>query len=79
MKKSIYSKRQEQFRQLLIEERKGAGLTQQNLADKLKRPQSFVAKCENGERRLDVIEFLEIAEMIGTDPLELLKKLQLNS
>ena len=42
---------------------------------RLKRPQSFVAKYEGGERRLDVIEFLTIAKAIGADPLRLIKRL----
>ncbi|MCY4505951.1 MAG: helix-turn-helix transcriptional regulator [Acidobacteria bacterium] len=45
-----------------------ANLTQQGLARKLHRPQSFVAKYENGERRLDLLEFIEIADAIGFDP-----------
>ena len=52
----------------LIEARKGAGLTQQQVADKLGRPQSFVAKYEGGERRLDVVELVEIAQVLGENP-----------
>jgi hypothetical protein len=40
-----------------------------------KKPQSFVAKYESGERRLDVIEFLGIASAIGADPVRILKAL----
>ena len=47
-----------------------ANLTQAHLAARLNRPQSFVAKYEGGERRLDVIEFMEVAEAIGFDPAE---------
>lgn len=54
---------------------KRAGLTQQELAKRLKRPQSFVAKYEGGERRLDVVEFITIARAIGADPLRILKSL----
>ncbi|MER9508809.1 transcriptional regulator [Mesorhizobium sp. M0579] len=42
----------------------------------LGRPQSFVAKYEGGERRLDVIEFLDVAEALGIDPCELLAQLR---
>ncbi|WP_271597548.1 transcriptional regulator [Bradyrhizobium sp. CCBAU 45384] len=38
---------------------------------KLRKPQSFVAKYEGGERRLDVVEFITIAEALGADPLKL--------
>lgn len=42
-------------------------MTQEALARRLKRPQSFVSKYESGERRLDVIEFMHIAEAIGVN------------
>jgi hypothetical protein len=40
-----------------------------------KRPQSFVAKYEGGERRIDVVEFVAIVRAIGADPLKLLRDL----
>ena len=49
-------------------------MVQQELADKLGKPQSFVAKFERGERRIDVIEFIAIARAIGRDPMRLLKQ-----
>jgi len=45
----------------MVGARKAAGLTQQALALRLKKPQSFVAKYEGGERRLDVVEFITVA------------------
>lgn len=74
MKKSIYSHRQERLAKLLREARKSRGLTQQQLADRLKKPQSFVAKVEGSERRLDVIEFLAYCEELETPAQELLIK-----
>ncbi|MGH9967319.1 MAG: helix-turn-helix domain-containing protein, partial [Pyrinomonadaceae bacterium] len=47
---------------------------QQELANKLKRPQSFVSKFERGERRIDVVEFLRISHLIGTDPHALIEQ-----
>lgn len=44
------------------------GLTQQQVADKLKRPQSYVAKIEGRERRLDVIEFVHLCRAMEADP-----------
>lgn len=76
MSKSVFTGDYEGFRLLLIEARNSAGLTQIDLARKLGRPQSFVSKYERGERRLDVIEFLEVARAIGIDPLHLIRKLQ---
>jgi transcriptional regulator with XRE-family HTH domain len=43
------------------------------LAETLGRPQSFVAKYESGERRLDAAEFVGIARALGADPFKLLK------
>ncbi|MBV8130637.1 MAG: helix-turn-helix transcriptional regulator [Planctomycetaceae bacterium] len=59
----------------MVEARKACGLTQAMLAQKLSRPQSFVSKYERGERRLDLVEFLEIARAIGIDALEFIKRL----
>lgn len=76
MVKSIYTERYGSLRSVLITERKKAGLSQQALANKLGKPQSFVSKFEMGERRLDVIEFLEIIRAIGVDPCSVLKILE---
>ncbi len=62
--------------QVLIEVRKEAGLTQQELAERLKRPQSFVAKVETGERRLDVVEMIELARAIGCSPANLIERVE---
>lgn len=52
---------------LLKDARKSAGLTQTQLAERLGSRQQFVSKYECGERRLDVIEFLDIASVLGLD------------
>ncbi|GBE29103.1 helix-turn-helix protein [bacterium BMS3Bbin04] len=57
----------------MIETRKHYGLTQVELAKRLKSSQSFVSKYERGERRLDVLEFILIAKAIGADPAELIR------
>jgi transcriptional regulator with XRE-family HTH domain len=57
---------------VLVEARKGAELSQEELARRLRRSQSFIAKIEVGERRLDVLEFIEIARALNRDPSELL-------
>jgi transcriptional regulator with XRE-family HTH domain len=61
---------------MLTEFRKNAGVTEEEVAERLNRHQSFVSKYENGERRLDLIEFLEIAEAIGFDPIGFIRKVQ---
>jgi transcriptional regulator with XRE-family HTH domain len=73
--KTVHSSDQAAFCQLMAKARKAAGLTQHDLAKRLKKPQSFVAKYEGGERRLDVIEFLAIARIIGADPVRILRAL----
>ena len=75
MTKSVYTHQYRRFRALLIEARKRAGLTQVELSAQLERPQSFVSKVERGERRLDVIEFLEIARVLRLDVVAFLHKL----
>ena len=56
----------------LKQARANAGLTQSQLAERLKRPQSFIAKYENGERRIEVVELVQIANAIGCDPCEVI-------
>jgi hypothetical protein len=63
------------FGELMLQARAKAGLTQQRLADRLKKPQSFVAKYEGGERRLDVVEFVAVVRALGADPVRILKSL----
>jgi transcriptional regulator with XRE-family HTH domain len=63
MKKSIYSEEYKYFLRKLIKARKEIGLTQKQVAVKIKKPQSFVSKFETGERRLDVIELKELAKI----------------
>jgi transcriptional regulator with XRE-family HTH domain len=75
MPKSIYSQRHAKLCSLLIEARKSQGMTQAELAKLLDRNQSFVAKYEGGERRLDVVEFIDVALAIGEDPASIIKSI----
>ncbi|WP_217578778.1 helix-turn-helix transcriptional regulator [Mesorhizobium sp. GbtcB19] len=72
MPRSLRSPRQRRLLKELIAARKSKGLTQSQVAEVLGRPQSFVAKYEGGERRLDVIEFLDVTEVLDIDPCGLL-------
>ncbi|KAF1708652.1 transcriptional regulator [Pseudoxanthomonas sacheonensis] len=74
--KSIYERSYRTLLSVLVQARKDAGLTQQQLADKLGRPQSFVSKTENGERRIDVVEFLELCRLVGADPHNVLRRIE---
>lgn len=62
------------FCKMLVEERKKSGLSQQEVADRLGRPQTYVSKCERGTRRMDVVEFMDMAEVVGFDPVAFIKK-----
>lgn len=73
--KSLHQAEHKALCLLLADARRKAGLTQQRLAKRLKRPQSFVAKYEGGERRLDVVEFLAVAQAMDADPVKLLRAL----
>ena len=75
MARSLRSPHHQKLQALLADARAQAGFTQAELATKLDRPQSFIAKCETGERRVDVVEFCEIAEALGIDPEALLGRL----
>jgi transcriptional regulator with XRE-family HTH domain len=75
MTQSVFTGRYERFRALMVAARRKAGLTQLALAERLRRPQSFVSKYERGERRLDVVEFLEVAAVLDADPHELIREL----
>jgi transcriptional regulator with XRE-family HTH domain len=61
---------------MLTEQRTKAGITQQQLSQKMSRPQSYVSKYERGERRLDVVELLEICRYLDADPHEILRVLE---
>ena len=65
MSRSRSSPRHQRLGQLLLQARQAAGLTQIELAARLHHPQSYVSKYESGERRLDVIELMEVADGIG--------------
>jgi len=71
MTKSVFSDRYRVFLRHIVEARHAAKLTQVELAARLGKPQSYVSKAENGEWRLDFVEFVELARAIGVDELDL--------
>jgi ribosome-binding protein aMBF1 (putative translation factor) len=76
MSRTIATNRQKRLVALIVERRKKSGLTQADVAKRLKRYQSFVATLESGQRRIDVVEFIDLAEIIGFDPAEVIKQLK---
>ena len=73
--KSVFTKRYQVFLSLLIEARQSKGLSQRDVAKRLKKIQSYVSKYERGERRLDVVEFLDVAKVLDVDPHEIIDRL----
>ncbi len=62
---TVHSPRYRQFLKKLGAARLDAGLTQQEVASALRKPESFVSKCESGERRVDVVELERFARLYG--------------
>ena len=61
--RSLHTEAYRRFLTRLSRARQKAGLTQVEVAERLGRPQSYVSKCESGERRVDVIELAEFARL----------------
>jgi transcriptional regulator with XRE-family HTH domain len=59
----------------LADTRKKAGVTQDELAARLQKPQSFISAYERGQRRVDILELMLIFAMLGIDPLEALSEI----
>jgi transcriptional regulator with XRE-family HTH domain len=76
MPKTIFSPPQERLQELLRQTRMDAGLTQGDVAQRLKQPQSFVSKYESGERRLDVIELRQICGILGISLAKFVEKFE---
>lgn len=75
---TIHTKCHNRLVKILISERKRAGITQIELAKSLGHSQTWVARLEAGGRRIDVVEFLALADRIGFDPAEVVRSLGKN-
>jgi len=76
MARSFGTRRHAALVAYLKQRREAAGLTQQAVADKLRRYQSFVADYESGQKRIDAVLLVEIAEAVGFDPREAIRVVQ---
>lgn len=76
MTKSVFTEEYQLFLQLLIQTRKDANITQVQLAKLLHKPQSYVSKYENSERRLDVIETFEILFALKIKPHQFFEQME---
>jgi len=74
MPKSLHSKRHLIIAAALAEQRRSKGLSQAQVAKALGRHQPFIANIESGQRRVDLVELLELAEIIDLDVLALVKQ-----
>ena len=73
--KALRSPRHRALCAALVAARKVAGLSQQELAVRLKTSQTVIARIEIGERRIDVIEFIDLARALRIDPRGVLAQL----
>lgn len=76
MSRTFNSPRHQALVDLLKTLRKKSGMTQVQLADRLNRYQSFITAYERGQKRIDVVELIEIAEAVGFDPAEAVRLVQ---
>lgn len=74
LKKTLHTPAYERFLELLLKAREDAGLTQVQAAEKLNKPQSFISKCESGERRVDVVELKAFCEAYGVSIQTFIRK-----
>ncbi|TCL08260.1 hypothetical protein BXY66_0295 [Shimia isoporae] len=75
MSKSIYNEAYRDLVDAFKRARIDAGMTQWDVANVLQKPQSYVAKVEGYERRLDIIELFDLARTISWDPFPALQRL----
>lgn len=78
MPKSVHSARHQMIATALADQRRKQGLTQAEVARALGRHQPFIANIESGERRLDLVELLDIASVIGLDVHALIRNVARN-
>ena len=74
--KTLNSRRHKSLVDLLVKRREVIGMTQAELAARLGQYQPFVARLESGQRRIDVVEFLELSEILGFDAVQAIKTIK---
>lgn len=73
MEKSVFTHDYQVLRTLLRKQREAAGLTQIDLAERIDETQSYVSKCERGERRLDLVQLRVFCRAIGISLTDFVK------
>lgn len=74
MAKTLRSRGHKALLAVLVASRREAGLTQRQLAERLRWPPSVLGKIEVGERRLDLMEFTAIARALKLEPMTLYER-----
>jgi transcriptional regulator with XRE-family HTH domain len=74
--RTIHTKLHRDLVELLASKRTAAKLNQRELARRVGHFQSWVAKTESGQRRVDVVELFALADAIGFDVVKLVKRLR---
>lgn len=75
MSRALHSPPYKKLRESLVAARHSASMTQQEVARRMGRQQSFVSKYESGERHLDVVEFIEVCGALGVSPVSVMRAL----
>lgn len=75
MPKTIFTGANQVVVEALRASRLAHGLTQRQLADRIGRDQSWISLIEGSQRRVDVVEFVEISKALGVDPAKLLAEI----
>lgn len=73
--KTLRSRRHRALCAALVSARKASKLSQHEVATRLKTSQTVIARIEIGERRIDVVEFIDLARVLKIDPREILSQL----
>ena len=71
MGKSLFTDAHRAVVGALIEARHEAGILQADLAERVGKDQSYISNIERCQRRVDIVEFLDIAAALGVDPKSL--------
>ena len=76
LRKTLRSKRYEALIGILVAKREAAGMTQSDLAARLGKSRSVVARIESGQRRITVVEFMALAKILRFDPYKVVSTLE---
>lgn len=74
--KTLGTKRHKALIDFLVSRRDTLKMSQAQLASRLGEYQSFVARLESGDRRVDVVELIKLGEILGFDPAKVISTLK---